>query len=389
MRSKNLLIISNNFPNADDSYVAEIFVKEQIKYLKNYFQTVYVISPVAYGMERLRKTIYKDYQYDNVKVFFPKYFNIPYFYTHLRSLWIYLETKAVLELIEKESIDFDLIHAHFTWPSGVVAVKLKEIFNVPVVITEHTSETFNKAIESSNPHFLEAWRSCDVVVRVKSSDINKFNEVGVDLDKVQYIPNGYDNTLFHPIDNTVCRSKLNVPYNKKIILNVANLYSEVKGHRYLIEAMADIVQKRDDIICYIVGEGKLKPKLKKMIEKLNLQDFVKLVGSRPHDEIPIWMNACDVFVLPSLQESFGIVQIEAMGCGKPVVSTYNGGSEEIIISEDYGFLVEVQNSTELSRKIISALNKDWDYEAIQRFAKKYSWNNTSNIVQELYSNLSK
>jgi glycosyltransferase involved in cell wall biosynthesis len=369
--------------------VAEVFVKEQINCLRKYFQTIYVISPVAYGMEKLRRNIYENYHYDNVQVFFPKYFNIPLFYIHLRSLWVYLEKKAILKQIKKKRIDFDLIHAHFTWPSGAVAVDLKKSFNVPVLITEHTSKTFNKAIESSNPHFLKAWISCDAVIRVKRSDINKFHEVGLDLSKVQYIPNGYDNTLFHPIDAIFCRSKLNIPYDKKVVLNVANLYSEVKGHRYLIEAMANIVQKRDDVVCYIVGEGKLESKLKKMIEKSNLQNFVKLVGSRQHDEIPIWMNACDVFVLPSLQESFGIVQVEAMGCGKPVVSTYNGGSEEIIISEDYGFLVEVQNSIELSRKIISALDKDWDYDAIRRFAEKYSWDNISIIVQKLYSNLLK
>ncbi|MDI3541356.1 MAG: hypothetical protein PWQ62_270 [Candidatus Methanomethylophilaceae archaeon] len=76
------------------------------------------------------------------------------------------------------------------------------------------------------------------------------------------------------------------------------------------------------------------------------------------------MNACDLFVLPSLSESFGVVQIEALACGKPVVATRNGGSEEVIISDDYGLLVDPANPNELREKIIEAPDKDWDREKI-------------------------
>jgi len=76
------------------------------------------------------------------------------------------------------------------------------------------------------------------------------------------------------------------------------------------------------------------------------------------------MNACDLFVLPSLLESFGVVQIEALACGKPVVATRNGGSEEVISSDDYGLLVDPANPNELREKIIEAPDKDWDREKI-------------------------
>ncbi|KKH61517.1 hypothetical protein DU73_01500, partial [Methanosarcina mazei] len=200
MRSKNLLILTNNFPNADDSYVAEIFVKEQVKCLKNYFQTVYVISPVAYGMERLRKTIYRDYQYDNVKVFFPKYFNIPLFYTYLRFLWVYLEKKAILKQIERKGINFDLIHAHFTWPSGAVAVKLKKYFNVPLIITEHTSNTFQRSIDKKDKMFINTWKMCDAIMRVRQKDIFLFEYIGITKNKVFHIPNGFNHSSFFLYD---------------------------------------------------------------------------------------------------------------------------------------------------------------------------------------------
>jgi glycosyltransferase involved in cell wall biosynthesis len=110
-----------------------------------------------------------------------------------------------------------------------------------------------------------------------------------------------------------------------------------------------------------------------------LKDYIELVGGKPHDEIPIWMNACDLFVLPSLRESFGVVQIEAMACGKPVVATYNGGSEEIITSEDYGFLCEPANPKALAEKILTALDKEWDREKILEYAERFTWDN---IVKE-------
>ncbi|MBE9593771.1 MAG: glycosyltransferase, partial [Proteobacteria bacterium] len=89
---------------------------------------------------------------------------------------------------------------------------------------------------------------------------------------------------------------------------------------------------------------------------------------------------CDVFVLPSLRESFGVVQIEAMACGKPIVATRNGGSEEIITSEDYGLLCGPANPEELAEKILIALDKEWDGEKIRGYAERFRW---ENIVKEI------
>lgn len=126
MKNKNLLVIANNFPDKYDKNSGGIFVKEQIKYLKKNFKTIYIISPVAYGIEYLRKTGYENYKFDNVCVYFPKYFNFPLFFFHFRSLWTYLENRAIYKLINEMNIKFDLVHAHFTWPSGVSATRLKK-----------------------------------------------------------------------------------------------------------------------------------------------------------------------------------------------------------------------------------------------------------------------
>jgi glycosyltransferase involved in cell wall biosynthesis len=385
MKMKNLLIISNDFPDKDNNYIRNIFVKEQIRFIKNYFDNVYVISPLAYGMDRLRNSVYNNYEFDNVKVFFPKYFNFPLFYFYGRDFWIHLERNCVINLIRKENLEFDLIHAHFTWPSGVVATELKKFFNVPVIITEHTSSTFQRSIEKKDEMFINAWKNCDAIIRVRQRDIFLFEDVGIPKNKIFYVPNGFNSSSFFRYETFKCRNKLNLPEDRKIVLNVGNLYSEVKGHKYLVEAMGYVVKTRKDVICYIIGGGKLENKLKKQIKSAGLLDYIVLVGGRPHDKIPLWMNACDVFVLPSLNEGNPTVMFECLGCGKPFIGTKVGGVPEIIKSNDYGLLCDPAKSTELAENILLALDKDWNCNTIKKYSAQFSWDKISKQILQIYS----
>jgi len=383
MRSNNLLIITNNFPNVDNSSVVDIFVKEQIKSLKKYFQTIYVISPVAYGMELLRKTTYKDYQYDNVKVFFPKYFNVPFFYTHLRFMWVDFEAKAILKLIENEGINFDLIHAHFTWPSGTVAIELKKKFRVPVVITEHTHISLYKELETKNKQYIDTLKLCDAVIRVNRKDIPLLVNHGVSAQKVFNVANGFDPVKFKSIPQDDARRKLGLKNDMNIIFNVSRL-SEEKGQKYLIDTIYEVVKTRNDVLCIIGGYGPLKDKLQTQINNLNLQDHVMLIGFVSDELLSIWMHACDVFVLPSLSEGNPTVMFECLGCGKPFVGTKVGGVPEIIISDDYGLLCDPAKPKELAENILLALDKSWDEEKILYYAEQYRWENIAEQIQQIY-----
>jgi glycosyltransferase involved in cell wall biosynthesis len=384
MSEKNLLVISNSFPNQENTFAGNIFVKEQVKSLSRYYDNIYVVSPVAHGMERLRSTKHHNYQFNNVQVFFPKYFNNPLFWSWGRSAWVNLETRAVESLIKRENLRFDLIHAHFTWPSGAVAVKLKRIYSSPVIITEHTSTTFQKAIEMQDEASIEAWREANQIIRVRHSDVSMFERVNIPLSKVASIPNGYNSTQFRPVDTQRCRAALDLPQNKKIILYVGNFYGEVKGHRYLVDAISIIVKQRKDVLCIIVGSGKLQVDIEKQIRSLGLEDFIYLPGKKAHDEIPIWMNACDIFVLPSLNEGNPTVMFEALGCGKPFVGTRVGGVPEIITSDDYGLLVEPANPKDLAEKMQIAMNREWGNEKILHYAKRYTWENIAKEIMTVY-----
>jgi glycosyltransferase involved in cell wall biosynthesis len=115
-----------------------------------------------------------------------------------------------------------------------------------------------------------------------------------------------------------------------------------------------------------------------------LQDYVKLIGFVPDEDLPILVNACDLFVLPSLSEGNPTVMFECLGCGKPFIGTKVGGEPEIITSEDYGFLVEPANSKELAEKILIALDKNWNTECILDYAKQFTWNKISEQIVEVY-----
>ena len=383
MKNKRLLVASFLFPNKTNSYYKGVFVKEQLKYLKDYFCEITDISPIprSFGLEK-EDRVCKNYQFGNVKVFFPRYFHLPieYFRKRLGDS----QYKATNALIEKEKTEFDLIHAHFVWPSGYVAAKLKEKYKVPLVVTAHGFDIYdvpfrNTILKKKVEYTLN---SADYIITVSNSNLKYINKLNIKT-SVEIIPNGFNKKLFYPMDSRKCRELLELPLNKKIILTVGNLV-EVKGHKYLIRAIKEILKQRKDIMCIIIGSGGLKGELNELIKRLGLEAHIRLVGAKPHEEIPLWMNACDVFVFPSLKESFGIVQIEALACGKPIVATYNGGSEEIIKNEKLGILTEPKNPKGLKEALNKTLEKEIDIKEIKKYAEQFTWDKNLRKTMKIY-----
>ncbi len=293
----------------------------------------------------------------------------------------------VKSLIQKYGTKFDLIHAHFAWSAGYVGARLKEEYSVPFVVTAHGYDIY------SLPFKDDEWRekigyvlnTADHIITVSQSNFACIQKLEV-ATPVTVIPNGFRNDLFHPRDSSECRRALNLPQDKKIILTVGNL-EPVKGQTHLVEAVQKIVRERRDILCVIVGAGKLRPALERQVRSLGLEDYVVLAGGKPHDEIPLWMNACDLFVLPSLNEGNPTVMFEALGCGKPFVGTRVGGVPEVIKSDRYGLVVEPADPGDLGEKILMALDREWDREAILRYAERYTWENVAKRIMSVYAQI--
>ena len=379
----NLLVIANKFPDQEDVYIGGIFIKNQIKYLSKYFKKIYVIIPSPISISTFEKMPAKNYKFENIYVYFVRYIDIPLFYFICRDLWTKIELYYVINFIKNHGIQFNLVHAHNTWRAGCIGVGIKKLFNVPVVITEHTSKILHDAIEKEDSLFIKTWKECDGIIRVNNKDMELFENIGISEKKIFSIPNGFDHKLFYYMDKCLVRAKLKLPMEKIILLSVGALLP-AKGYMYMLETMKQIVKKRSDVLYIIIGGGEFKKELEAKINKMDLTNYVVLLGSKPHPEISLWMNSCDLFVLPSLRESFGIVQIEAMACGKPVVATKNGGSEEIILNDKLGFLVEPADPEDLAEKIFLALDRKWNRENILVYAKQYEWEIISRNILGVY-----
>ncbi|OQX21597.1 MAG: hypothetical protein BWK75_02845, partial [Candidatus Altiarchaeales archaeon A3] len=236
--------------------------------------------------------------------------NIPKSMTVMDIYTKWMANQAVKEL-NKLNIHPDLIHAQFIYPGGLIGVHLKKIYDVPLVVTAHGHDIYSLPFLKKDfmEMTLKVIKNSDHIITVSNSNYEVFKKLNLD-DKVTVIPNSYSDELFKPMEKSKARQTLSLLQDKKIILAVGNL-QEIKGHEYLINAIDMAIKKDKTILCSIIGTGQSRPKLQKLINDLNLNNYVKLVGAKLHDEIPLWMNACDLFVLPSLRESFGIVQIEA------------------------------------------------------------------------------
>ena len=200
---------------------------------------------------------------------------------------------------------------------------------------------------------------------------------------IHIISNGFDEKQFYPLSMQHARAKLGLPIDKIIILNVGTL-EDVKGQKYLIEAVLNMKNYEHNLYCIILGSGEARYALERQINDTAGSEYIKLLGSVPHEDILFWMNACDIFILPSLRESFGIVQIEAMACGKPVIATYNGGSEEIITPGENGLLCEPGDASKLAETILEGLRIKWNENKIRESVKKYSWLKVSRDISKTY-----
>jgi glycosyltransferase involved in cell wall biosynthesis len=159
---------------------------------------------------------------------------------------------------------------------------------------------------------------------------------------------------FRPMDKNKIRRKLNLPLDKKIILFVGYLWP-IKGLNYLVDAIPDIVEKQPDSLFLFIGRGHLRNKMIKKCRKYSIEKNVRFLGGKEHDEIPIWLNASDMLILPSLSEGRPNVVLEAMACETPVIATRVGGTPELVENGFNGILVEPKDPKEIENAALTLL----------------------------------
>jgi N-acetyl-alpha-D-glucosaminyl L-malate synthase BshA len=285
---------------------------------------------------------------DGIHVIGTKGLNIP----GVRGLMFKKNAKKALEnLLEKE--DIDIIHGHYLYPAGAAAVEVGKKHNIKTYVTAHGSDMFElyKNQQFMRSTIRNVLKGADGVFAVSNAlrhEIVATGVVGI-ADKTKLSWNSVDIDKFSTKENDLLKNEFGLE-DKPIVLFVGNLIKR-KNVDSLLEAKK---VAKSDYYLVIVGDGPLFKKLNKKVDEDNIRDVI-FTGSR--DDVEDIIPGCDVLVLPSFSESFGLVLIEALACGKPVIGSDVGGISEII-NDDVGLLVNPKKVSSIAKAIDKIINDD-------------------------------
>ncbi len=192
------------------------------------------------------------------------------------------------------------------------------------------------------------------------------------LGKVRKVHGGVDTSEFtYQPDKTVARRHLGLPDGKRVLFTTRRLEHRM-GLENLITAMKDICKEVPGTLLLVGGRGPLKPRLEELIRETGQDGSVRLLGFVPAELLPYYYQAADLFVLPTRAlEGFGMVTLEAMACGTPVVGTPIGGTKEVVGAFDPALLFDDTTSGAMSRKIVSLLTGERDLRELGAACRRY------------------
>lgn len=292
------------------------------------------------------------------------------------SFWI----KIFLVL---KKINPDIVHAQ-NIGNGIPAFLAKKIFKKPYVVYGHGSDVY-LPWRFKKPISKLVLKNADAVIAL-TEDMKKAIKKIYNRD-VLVIPNGIDLEKFEDLSRVTFRKRWKIEDEEKILTFVGTL-RPIKGVEYLIRAMKIIRQKNADARLMLVGNGEEREKLEKLVKELILEEYVRFIGKVQNEEVPEYMAASDIFILPSLSEGFPVTVLEAMASGLPIIVTRVRGLQEIIKDGENGFLVEPKNPEQIAEKVLMLLEDDELRERISKNNKEqaegYSWESVVARLEKVY-----
>ena len=328
------------------------------------------------------------------------------------QVWFHLPEflNSMQRFSREEKISYNLIHSHY-WLSGWVGVKLSTRWKIPLLHMFHTLGYFkNKVIKplgkrepalrlQTEQQLVEY--ADHITVPSHREKVQMIWTCGAPSEKISVIPCGVDPDLFAPLDPSQSKTHLALSC-KRFILFVGRI-DPVKGIDTLLKSMTIVRNKlshsQDSNLLIIGGDIDYSSyskdsemhKLKLLTTELGLENMVTFLGPQRQDQLPYFYSAAEACVLPSRYESFGMVALEAMACGTPVIASKVGGLTSFIQDELTGFLVPEENEEALAEKILvlldnSTLKGKLGFQARIR-AVELSWQNIANKMISLYQSL--
>ncbi|MDT8782466.1 MAG: glycosyltransferase family 4 protein [Candidatus Bathyarchaeota archaeon] len=279
----------------------------------------------------------------------------------------------------------DIIHINnLPFLTTLQAARTSKKMGVASIIHVHgVIGKWNKLMDLLQYAFLQLFaqrffNDTKLVICLTQSDACEVQKFGCPKNKIRLIPNGVDVEVFKPAKET------------PDLLFWGGRFIQQKGLEYLIEALSIIKEKIPDVKLLLSGDGVLISKMHHMVKLAGLQKNVKFLGCVTLESIPILVNSCSVYVLPSLKEGMPYALLEAMACGKPVVGSDIPGIKDIIVNNQNGILVPPKNPQAIAHAVLLLLKDEKLRLKIGENARKtifndYQWNLIINKVEKVYS----
>jgi D-inositol-3-phosphate glycosyltransferase len=321
-----------------------------------------------------------------------------------RQLYAYLREfeGGLLAFQRAEAVTYDVIHSHY-WLSGLLGLRLRNLWGAPLVNMFHTlGELKKRANGGSNEPAarIEVERrvakEADVIVSASEHEKRALIDIyGAPAERIAVVPCGVDLARFHPIDKDAARRSLGLN-GERMVLFVGRM-EPLKGIEVLLSAAARLDDNPAFRVLVVGGDnhrnaGDELTHLKSLSADLGIADRVSFTGPVGHDVLPLYYSAADVCVVPSYYESFGLVALEAMACGTPVVASRVGGLCVTVRDGETGYLVPQQSPQPFADRVATLLA---DEELRRSFGKSasesvrgYGWGNVADHIEGIYEQVS-
>src|SRR4030042_1623374 len=395
---KKLLVITTTFPRWKDDKITN-FVYELAKEHANTYE-VHVVAPHSDRSKTfenmdgiyVHRFRYSLHRFENLSkgISISNAIKQNRFNTLLIPLFIISGSLNILFLLIK--YHFDIVHNHWLIPFSPQTASLKKIFRFKLIITSHGGDIFGfaKGIIEKLIKIISRYAisRCDYYT-VVSSEIKRAAERDFDIkigDRLKIISMGIPYYQFSRVKPNFERSLFTVVFVGRL--------SEMKGTRYLIEAIGILKRPGIELKCKIIVDGPERKDLEVLAGKKDVANLVKFIGFIAHRDLPEQLNNTSVFVGPSIttktgyKEGFGLVFIEAMAAGLPVIASRSGGITDIVKHMETGLLVEERDSEQIAKYILELCYNGSLREPLikkaKALAKYYSWQKIASQYSELY-----
>ena len=402
-----IIWITSLFPSGTDT-TKGIYLYRTVKALSNYYDitTICIFPAIPPILKMIQKPIYAKKTYTYWKKNYPKkpkppnginpsaiyyvrYLRLPRsLFGHLEGYFAFFKIKGIIKnLINKDTI----LHANWIFPSGQLARIIAKKYNIPFTVSLLGTDVHNLNYGTRYWYFAkEVLDDAKIICSVSHELIKKClkEKIQIDENKIHYLDNIYDEDKFYIKDKRNVRKKNNISEDIKVILYAGNLI-DVKNVDTLIKAFYEISKSDNSYKLFIAGSGSKENYLKELVKEFRLNEDVIFLGNLFQEDLIDYMNAADIFCLPSKNEGTPNVIIESLLCGIPVVASNVGGIPEVIKHGTNGYLFEPFNIRNLKDLLLKSFYRNWNRQMLRKSVERFFSSEVIKKYNYLYYEMNK